>query len=41
MTGQHSHEPPATTVPTGIPSLEVVSRVRRRELPELLVVTGM
>lgn len=41
MTGQHSHEPPATTVPAGIPSLEVVSRVRRRELPELLVVTGM
>lgn len=41
MTGQHSHEPPATTVPTGIPSLEVVSRVRPRELPELLVVTGM
>ena len=41
MTGQHSDEPPATTVPTGIPSLEVVSRVRRRELPELLVVTGM
>lgn len=41
MTGQHSHEPPATTVPTGIPSLEVVSRARRRELPELLVVTGM
>lgn len=41
MTGQHSNEPPATTVPTGIPSLEVESRVRRRELPELLVVTGM
>ena len=41
MTGQHSNEPPATTVPTGIPSLEVVSRARRRELPELLVVTGM
>lgn len=41
MTGQHGDEPPATTVPTGIPSLEVVTRVRRRELPELLVVTGM
>lgn len=41
MTGQHSDEPPATTVPTGIPSLEVVSRARHRELPELLVVTGM
>ena len=41
MTGQHSGEPPATTVPTGISSLEVVSRTRRRELPELLVVTGM
>ena len=41
MTGQHSQEPPATTVPTGIPSLEVVSRARPRELPELLVVTGM
>jgi UPF0042 nucleotide-binding protein len=41
MTGQHVDEPPTSTVPTGIPSLEVVSRVRRRELPELLVVTGM
>lgn len=41
MTGQHSNEPPATTVPTGIPSLEVETRARRRELPELLVVTGM
>lgn len=41
MTGQHSNEPPATTVPTGIPRLEVESRARRRELPELLVVTGM
>lgn len=41
MTGQHASEPPATTVPTGISSLEVGSRLRRRELPELLVITGM
>ena len=41
MTGQHSDEPPATTVPTGISSLEVSSRLRRREQPELLVITGM
>lgn len=41
MTGHHLDEPPASTVPTGIPSLEVVSRARPRELPELLVVTGM
>ncbi|GEN79032.1 RNase adapter RapZ [Actinotalea fermentans] len=41
MTGQHGNEPPATTVPTGISSLEVSGRVRRREQPELLVITGM
>ncbi|NLE71234.1 MAG: RNase adapter RapZ [Actinomycetales bacterium] len=42
MTGQHAaHEPPATTVPEGIPALEVAGRGARREVPELLVVTGM
>lgn len=30
-----------TTVPTGIPALETSGRPARRELPELLVVTGM
>ena len=42
MTGQHAAgEPPAVTVPTGIPALEAQSRAPRREVPELLVVTGM
>jgi len=41
MTGQHGDEPPATTVPTGVPSLEVAGRARTRDQPELLVVTGM
>jgi UPF0042 nucleotide-binding protein len=35
-------EPPATTVPSGIPALEVARRpTRRADLPELLVITGM
>lgn len=41
MTGQHASEPPATTLPSGISALEVTSRLRRRDQPELLVVTGM
>lgn len=41
MTGQHVDEPPASTVPEGISALEVVGRVRREQMPELLVVTGM
>ena len=34
-------EPPATTVPTGIPALEAAGRSRNEDLPELLVITGM
>lgn len=42
MTGQHAaDEPPVTTVPTGIPALEASSRTPRREVPELMVITGM
>ncbi len=34
-------EPPATTVPSGIPALEAAGRGRNEDLPELLVITGM
>ncbi|WP_372593116.1 RNase adapter RapZ [Actinotalea sp.] len=34
-------EPPATTVPSGIPALEAATASPRGENPELLVVTGM
>ena len=34
-------EPPVSTVPTGIPALDATSRAPRRDLPELLVITGM
>jgi UPF0042 nucleotide-binding protein len=40
-TGRHADEPPATTVPIGIPALDAQARPPRRDLPELLVVTGM
>jgi UPF0042 nucleotide-binding protein len=41
MTDHSSAEPPATTVPTGIPALEASARGPRTDVPELLVVTGM